>query len=185
MKKTAEQKLNEAILQKKSKAVIGGKEFEIAPPCIATLYEVSALISNLPALDINTEDPIGETLRIAKDCKVEADIIAMLILGARENGYLEEIKESKTIVEDVIETKLFGLIRQNKQVEKAVETTRTVDRFVELKNFILYNAKPSELQSVLVDILVNRMEIGFFLQITTSLSAVNMTKPTKTTAPTP
>jgi hypothetical protein len=149
-KQTAERAVAQAIFQETQTVEVGGKTYEVAPPSIATLIKVSDLVSQMPDVNVNTEDFIGETLRVAKDSRIIGDIIATVILGAKR------IRDFKVGV--------FG----GKKTELS-----------ELSEALLYEKSPKELSELLADILVNRMDVGFFFRISTSLSAVRITKPTK------
>ncbi len=149
-KQTAESRAAQAILQETKTVEVGGKTYEIAPPSIATLIKVSELVSQMPEVDIKTEDFIGEALRVAKDSRIVGEIIATVILGAKR---IRDFNAGR-----------FG----NKRTELA-----------ELAEALLYEKTPKELSELLVDTLVKRMDVGFFFQIGTSLSAVNLTKATK------
>lgn len=158
MKNTVETRVSREILQEPSEVNIGGKTYEVAPPSIGTLMKVSGLISKMPMVDTNADDAISEALRIAKDCGIVADVFATIILGAKKP--------------------CRGVFARLISVKQSIE-------YKKLRNAILYDKTPKELSEILTDILVNRMDVGFFLGISTSLSGINMTKPTKnpTTVP--
>lgn len=73
-------------MQEASKIEMGGRKFKVYPPTTATLMKISAYVSQLPPMEIDKNDPIGETLRVAKDCGVLNDLAATMILGARGRG---------------------------------------------------------------------------------------------------
>lgn len=155
--KTAEQRVAEAALEEPSVVLIGGKSFSVRPPSLATLMKVSAHVSQLPAVDSDVKDSIGETLRVAKDFGLLSDIITTLILGAK----------SKFPVLNSILSAPYRI------------------KYAFVRWFVENKAQPKELHDALVEIAVNRMQTGFFLAVGHSLSAINTTKPTKmsTTAP--
>lgn len=153
MKKTAESKVAKTILQETKTIEVGGKTYEVAPPSIATLIKVSELVSQMPHVNAETEDPVTETLSVAKGCGVISDILAVMILGAKKT-----------------------------KGRRIWPFSRKSTDFNELSESLLHEKTPRELSGMLTDLLINRMDIGFFFGITTSLGGVNVTKPTKTTA---
>ena len=159
----------------------GGREFEVARPSLGTLYEVSALVSELSELGIDTtantlQNIITDTLRVAKYAPVHTAVLAMLILGARRDGYVERVEQKPKTVG----RRLSGLVGKR---EQSVRAGGTVDRFEELKTFLFYNASPSEIQTAIIQILGANAEAPFFLQTTLFLSGTKITAPTTTTTP--
>ena len=92
------------------------------------------------------------------------DIVAVLILGAK--GL------TNTVTRKVIRKRFFGLIKSE------TEETVTIDRKAELSKIILDNIRPSVMLNIIIRRL-NDLEIGDFFGITTSLSEINLLKPTK------
>lgn len=65
---------------------IGSKTFQVAPPCLGTLIEISEMISSLPAVEKGSKETLmGFVLARARSCGVLPNIYAMLILGPK--GY--------------------------------------------------------------------------------------------------
>ncbi len=161
-KTTIESKVADTILEKSMELEIGGVTFEVAPPTTATLILVSELVSQLPAVNSAKEakDIVNETLRVAKDCQVIAEIPAVILLGAAN---LKERR--KTVVK-----RFFGLVRE--------ETESVIDRKKEVAELLLNHLSPQELNQLTVKLLM-RLEIGDFFGFTTSLSEINLLKPTK------
>lgn len=79
---TIESRVADTVLQKPRTIVAGDQSFQVAPPTIATLIEVSGLISQLPEIDANAEGIMLEALRNAKHCRGLGDIAATLVCGA-------------------------------------------------------------------------------------------------------
>lgn len=89
-----EQKTAGAILEKPKEVIIGGVTYQVAPPSTATLILVSELVSQLPKVEPHTfvnkqtgkieVDVLSTVLEMAKDCKVIGEIVAILIIGAKE-----------------------------------------------------------------------------------------------------
>ena len=163
---TIESKVASAILEKPIATIeIDGATYNIAPPSIATLILVSEIVSELPQPEkVDKEKIVLWVLRNAKHYKKLGDLVAVLILGAKG---LTDTKTRK-----ITKNRLFGL----RKVE--VEETVTIDRKAELSKIILENIRPS----VMFDIIIHRLndlEVGDFFGITTSLSEINLLKPTK------
>lgn len=163
---TIESKVAAAILERKVGSIeIDGVTYEIAPPSLATLILVSEIISTLPTFEsLDKKQWLDIVAHYAKDFKPLGDIAAVLILGAKN---LTEKRER--IIEH---RKLFGLLKRR---EKVVET---IDRKSELANAILLNVRPSVLNDMIIERLKQNEAASFFATIT-SLSAVNILKPTK------
>ena len=145
-----ENKTAKAILQQPVEVVIGEKTYQVAPPTIATLILVSEAISKLPKVNLDNEKIASESLNIAKDCAVLGEIVAILILGAKE---------------------LIG-------TRKSLFGTKEVDRKAILATEILSELNPKQLSEMLNKLLAG-MELGFFFQITTSLIEINLLRKTK------
>ena len=161
MKKTVESKVADAILQKSKEIVIGDVTYQVAPPSTATLILVSELVSQLPQVNLDSNDIMAESLKVAKDCSVMGDIVAVMILGAKG------LKGTKTIEKK----RFFGLIIATEEIEVNIQK--------ELAKEVLENITPVNLYALVQDLL-SGMEISFFFGISTFLIGVNLTKETKT-----
>lgn len=83
----------DALLQKGGMMQIGGVEYSISPPTIATLARVSAIVAELPSQSLNDENVLAESLRIAKDvARPISHIMATLIVGEKRPG-LRSLKD--------------------------------------------------------------------------------------------
>lgn len=170
--KTIEQQVADVILGREISSIeINGEVYNVAPPSIATLIMASEIISTLPVVEpISSEDEeksqkiFREVLKSAKDFKALGELSAVLILGAK--GLYEE-----TIIE-VPTKRFFGLLRGKKRISKAI------DKKARLAKAILEEMTPSKLFDLLLN-RINGLEIGNFFAITTSLSEVNILKPTR------
>lgn len=164
---TIEEKVSAAVLEKPIGVLeINGVRYPVAAPCISTLILASEIISTLPIIEpCNDKNEIfASVMRTAKDFGKLGDLVAVLILGRK--GLTEERE-----VEEVV-TKCHGLIRLKRKVKVVV------DRKAELAELILDNVRPSVIERVLIR-RFNDLEIGDFFGITTSLSEINLLKPTK------
>jgi hypothetical protein len=152
MKETIESNVSKAILQQPVEVAIGEKTYRVAPPSIATLILVSAAVSKLPKISMDSENIASESLYIAKDCEGLGEIVAILILGAKG------LKETKK--------KFFGL--------KTVE----IDQKSILAKEILSELTPRQLSDMLGKLLAG-MELAFFFATTASLIEINLLRKTR------
>ena len=160
---TIESKVASAILERSIATIeVEGAKYEIAPPSVATLILLSEIASRFPVVEPVSKDKIVySVLRNAKNYRPLGDLLAVLILGLTE-----------TTTRKVIKSRLFGLIKTEK------EETVTINKKAELSKILLENVRPSILFNLIIKRL-NEMEIGDFFGITTSLSEINLLKPTK------
>jgi len=149
---TIESKVAETILQSKKEINVGGKVYFISAPTVATLIQVSKLISKLPAAKLSSENFIYESLSIAKDCEIIGEIAATLIIGV-----------SKETITKGILSKWF---RKDKNV------------FKELGSELLLSVSSAELETLIIEGL-KCLEVQPFFQIITSLLEVNLLKATR------
>ena len=168
MKKTVETKVAGTILQQKEEIAVGDETYQVAPPSTATLILASEAISQLPYVNLDSENIAGESLYIAKDCRVLGDIVAILILGAKG---LTEVKKTSETVE---KRRLFGLIKE----EEIVETEEEIDNKAILAKKLLENIPPRELHTLMVRLL-QFMQLGDFFGLTTSLIEINLLRKTR------
>ena len=157
---TIEQRVGATLLQQPRQISIAGKTYSVAPPTIATLILASEAISLLPQEYLDEEHIVEETLRIAKDCRVLGDILAILILGAKG------LSEERTTEERTF----FGLRRRR--------TVRKIDRKRELADELLETLAPRDLSRLISELLID-LQLGDFFGATTSLLEINLTKATR------
>jgi hypothetical protein len=167
-KKTIEEKVAEAILQKTIEITVGDKIYTAAPPSTATLILASEAISQLPRVTLDPNNLVEESLSIAKDCRVLGDIVAIFILGAK--NLTEEVKK-RVVKEKYL---LGGLIKRKYEVEQNV----IIDRKAELSKELLENLTPGELHSLTANLL-QKMDLGDFFGLTTFLIEINLLRQTK------
>jgi hypothetical protein len=83
----------DALLQKSGIMQIGGVEYCVAPPTIATLARISAIVAELPAQGLDDNNVLAESLRIAKDVSKPISLVmATLIVGEKRPG-LRSLKD--------------------------------------------------------------------------------------------
>jgi hypothetical protein len=160
---TTESRVAKTVLQQPITVIIGDETFEVAPPSVATLILASEAISQLPAVELNSENIVSETLYVAKDCRALGDVLAIFILGAK--GLMKTKK--------VVTKRFFGLVKDESEV--------TVDKKAELSEKILSELSPKQVSETLTKLLQG-MEVAFFFGSIISLIEINMTRATKMTA---
>lgn len=160
---TVESIISDTVLQNSKKKILGGKEYQIAPPTLATLIEVSKYISSLPDIpEPKDEDStIAHAVAFACDSSFIGDVCAILLLG----------KKNLIGTKEVVKTRLFGIIKQKHTVE--------VNRQEELAKELLENCSNEELHELISDCL-SMQKIAFFLSISNSLKEANLLRKTKT-----
>ena len=160
---TLEQKAADTILQRAAKVNIGGKEYEAAPPSIATLILVSEAVSRLPQRKLDDKSIVSECLAVAKDCRPLGDIAAIMILGARHIN-------DKTNDPHTEQKGWFRRLFSRK--------SKTVTKKEALAQEIIDTYTPSELHG-LITMLLQRMDLADFFALTTFLTEVNLLRQTK------
>lgn len=156
--KTLEARTADTLLQRVQSITIGGVEYLVAPPTLATLVLVSEEVSYLPERELNANTPVEDTLRYAHEYGGLADILAILILGAR-----------RLTVEEEYTTKVLGLFPRKRK--------RIVDMRARVAEAMM-NVEISELLVATTTIL-NMMQTEHFFALATFLSNINLTKATK------
>lgn len=164
---TIESRVAATILQRTVGTLeIEGVKYDIAPPTLGTLILASEIVSVFPQIDeVEDKQRIFTALFKAKDFKMLADLAAVLILGSKR------LSEEREVT--IVKRRFFGLFKCKRKVKQ------TVDLRAELAQKILDNVRPS----VLFEVIIQRLrdnEVMTFFAITTSLSAANILKPTKT-----
>lgn len=113
-KRTTEQKVADAMLQNVQNITIAGKEYEVAPPSVATLIMMSAEVSKMPAVKIDDKQLVTETLALAQDCGAIGNIVAIMIMGAK--AVKEDPKAyarlARQILEEITPNELFSLLQR-------------------------------------------------------------------------
>lgn len=160
MSRTIESKVAQTILQHPEEIEICGEVFQVIPPTVATIIEMSAAISELPHEELDKNNIVAESLFIAKDCEVLGDVAAILILGSK--GLVEKRK--------IITKKFFGLIKEEFEVE--------INHKAILAKKLLDSLSPSKLNELIVR-LSQKIEYSDFFALTTFLMEINMLKQTR------
>lgn len=163
---TIESKTSRAVLEQPIATIdVGGKIYRVSPPTIGTLIMASEIISTLPEMprhedNVNEEVVLNESMMMAKEYKRIGYLMAVLILGAKE------VRRSNRITDRI--NRIIGII-------PALRVRSSVER---LSERVMDNIGSKDLMSLIVDIL-SGMEIASFFALTTSLSKINMIRPTR------
>lgn len=160
MPENIESRVSKTVLQQREEITVGGEIMEVSPPSTATLILVSEETAKLPHIKLDSENIAGEVLYVAKDCRVLGDIVAILILGAKN------LRTTKTVEEK----RLFGLITERREI--------TIDNKAELAKRLLEDITPRELHNLTVRLL-KALQIADFFGLTTSLIEVNLIRQTR------
>ena len=160
MKKTIEQKVGDAVLQRPKEININGRHFTVAPPSVSTLILASEAISLLPQVQLDKAKIVEEVLFVAKDCRMLGDIAAILILGAK--GLKETVTTKRKY--------FFGLFTRS--------VNETVDRKEELSKWLLEELDTAQLNKLIFELLKD-FNLGDFFGTTTFLIEINLLRPTK------
>lgn len=173
-KETLERKTADAILQRPQKITIGGKEYAMAQPTLATLVLVSEAIAALPEVSLNEDTLIVDVLREARNMRGLADIAAIMILGEKNLTTTERVTRT-------IEGKshLWGLWRE---ADKTIEEEVVIDRRAELAAELM-RADMRELNAA-IGVLIRCLHTEDFFVCASFLTSINLTKPTRKEATT-
>lgn len=155
---TIESATADAVLERVKAITIGGVEYIVAPPTLATLILVSEEVSYLPQVEFDEENAMNDALRVARHYRGLADIAAILILGAQR---LE--------VEEVQRYKMWGFIPRTRKVKVNMQA-----RVAEA----MMNVEMSEL-STAVATMLQMLQVDHFFALATFLTSINLTKATK------
>jgi hypothetical protein len=168
---TIESKVSETVLERASEIiVVGGNEYPLAPPTLATIIMTSELVATLPPVNFDNDNLISEVFINAKHGRTIARIVATLLLGAKR------VLENRKVVDDVYSPKVGFFKRLWQRITKR-NKERMVLEIDHLTQIILNEISPSTLQLILHRRLVD-MQITDFFAITTSLTTANHIKPT-------
>lgn len=168
MPENIESKVSKTVLQQREEITVGSETMEIAPPSTATLILVSEETAKLPHVKLDSENIVGDVLYIAKDCRVLGDIVAILILGAKN------LVEHKKVVVETEKRRFGGLI---KEVHKE-ETEVIINHKAILAQKLLEDITPRELHNLTARLL-KALQIADFFGLTTSLIEVNLIRKTR------
>lgn len=168
-----ERKAADTILQNNLGSItIEGIEYEIEPPTTATLIMVSALIGELPDIEVDPEgkDFIAVVLGAARESESLGQIAATLVLGAKR------IKEHPLTTIDIYEIKKRWSWRKFRKQSRAEKKPVQVYERDYLAEKILTGMTAKELHEFVGDILTEAHLADFFV-LTTSLKEKSLLTP--------
>ncbi|MEG1289748.1 MAG: hypothetical protein RSE25_05910 [Bacteroidales bacterium] len=168
MSENIESRVAKTVLQQSEEITIAGEVMEVAPPSSATLILVSEEAAKLPNVKLDSENIAGEVLYVAKDCRALGDIVAILILGAKN------LVERKKVIKTTAKRRLFGLLKETHEEEIEI----TINHKAELSKKLLEDITPRELHNLTVRLL-KALQIADFFGLTTSLIEVNLIRQTR------
>lgn len=160
MTKKIETKTAETILERPFEVKVGDETYVVAPPSTATLILTSEAIAKMPKMKMNDDDIVNEALKIAKDCRVIGEIIAIMILGAK--GLEEKVTVAKK--------RLFGFVIEEQDV--------VLNKKEILAKQLLEDISPKELLEISA-MLIKRLQVADFFGLTTFLTEINLLKETR------
>lgn len=155
---TVESLTADAVLERVKAITIGGVEYIVAPPTLATLILVSEEVSYLPNWNMREDNILEDSLRVARFYRGLADVAAILILGAQR---LE--------AEEIVTTRVLGVFPRRKKIKVNMKR-RVADAML--------NVEMSELSNAVAQML-SMMQTEHFFALATFLTNINLTKPTK------
>jgi hypothetical protein len=150
MENDINKRIGDTILQEGGVVTVGGKTYRVAPPCCATVIEVSKRMPSIPYVEM-LGDREAETLAMAKDSRPLFEQVAVLILGAKA---LRDARKP-------------GLLGKGKRSE-----------LDELTEALMYECSPSEINKLRGELLA-MMEVQDFFEFAASLQEVNLIQMTR------
>ncbi len=156
MTQTIEARAAQTILQTPVEVSVGGKTYTAAPPSVATIILASQYTATLPRMEFSKERVLEDTLRNAKDCEGVSAVVATLLLGAKRIN--ADIARRRHWWRRLLLPRLPLLQRTAKELAEGLT--------------------PKELHRLAGELLAG-MEVADFFGLTTFLTEINMTRPTK------
>ncbi len=116
-KQTIEELVAGARSQAPVEVEIDGQKYKAARAQLATLDKVSALISRAPKVDTKNEDEVSEAISLGHYARIQAEILATLIIGGKVLDGKNEPKQLPPITKTVTERYFFGLLKTTREVQ--------------------------------------------------------------------
>lgn len=149
-----EKRVADTILQSHVCVTLGSKTYIAAPPTLATLIKVSQAVARMPGDVPDEASVMTDCLRVARHCTPIAEIVALLILGAKRAN-------------ERVATPWWKFWRRHRPTNLEC-----------LMAEVLNGVTPHQLHQMLARLL-GQMQIADFFGLTTFLCEINLTKPTK------
>lgn len=152
-----EKSVSDVILQKPIEVTVGGVNYTIQPPTLATMILASEEIAELPEINMAEENIVYDALREAKNSRAIGRVLATFILGSKD------AKKKVISIDDCYWWVIpFKKIRRVTALEK-------------LSKKILEDLTPKDGLLLISEVLKNTQITDFFA-LTTFLNGVNVTK---------
>ena len=146
-------------MQQPKTITIGGKEYILPKPTVATIIMASEIISQLPYIFFEDDSIVQHVFANAKSMKPIGRLLAVLLMGAQ------------AVTKAECKSRFSLKFWKNKS---------DVDK---LADELLGNITTREFAAVVAE-LISNLDIAFFFGTITSLTRVNVLSPTKTESPT-
>lgn len=155
-----ERQVAETILQRPFAVKVGDREYTVRQPSVATLILASEAIARLdiPAPP-DPKDIVRSSLAMAPYCRDLGDVVAILLLGAREVD--RRVK-----------------VRQKGGKRPLFARRRTVTAREALAEEVMEEMTVEQMFNTVSEIIA-RMNLGRFFGLTTFLREINLLRPTK------
>lgn len=147
---TVARKASDVIREVSREVKLGTRTYKVHPFNLATWIEISALISECPEIDKDTDNIVKEMLSKAKDTKKYATILSTAILG----------------------------VRKRRGLFSSVAERRDIKRHDELTNYITNEVTMLE-YSAAFSACMKGSEVADFFSVGTFLTGINLLSPTK------
>lgn len=171
---TLESHTADVILQRPKKITIGGKEYLMAQPTLATLVLVSETVAALPEATLTEENVVVDVLREARHLKGIAEVAAIMLLGEKNLTTTERRKVVKPGKKH-----LWGLWCE---ADTEVEEEVVIDHKAELAKELM-QCDMRDL-SAAIGVMIRCMNTEDFFVIASFLASINLTKATRKEAKT-
>lgn len=167
-----EKQTADVVLEKKHRVEIGGIEYNMPQPTLATMIMVSEYAAELPDLFDKNLSIIDWAMHNADKARTLARIVAIFVLGCNR------IREGHKIPVECTEMGKKSKILWFRVGGKVKKVTKFVDEVQWIEDLIVEMMTPKELALLLYQC-VSMLEVKDFFAVTASLSGVNLLKSTE------
>lgn len=173
--KNIEQKTAQTILEKATEIQIEGQTYKVAPPRLGTLILLSEQIADIPFEEIEKSHSISDFLKWVKHSRKIAKGLAILILGAENILFSEDLSEKETAPKP-LEQKIKGFFCKEKNKEREVKKPQ--DDIDWLTEKIICQMEISQMVTTFISLL-GQTHIADFFVLITFLKDTNLLNPTR------